>query len=419
MTDFPFQLSLTLGAIALLLLAVSTAGRAIKERLYVSEPLIGLVAGVLLGSHGLDLVQLERWVVPEQFLEEFVRVAIAIQIFSITLRLPPYYTLEHLRPLAVLLLLAMPLMMLIGAAVAGMALGVPVLLALVIGAAVAATDPVVAASIVTGNLAEEALPERLRNLLWAESAANDGLAHALVFLPVLLLTHATPGSALTIWSAWTLLWQVGVAVLLGAGLGWAAGHVLHAAERADVIERPSFLIHTLALTLMTLAVARLLDTDPIFAVFACGVVFSTIVRGGERAEEERIQDAVDRMVTLSIFPLLGLALPWQEWQQLGAPLVLVVVLVLLLRRLPVVLALRPWISPLPSVRDGLFYGWFGPIGASGILYGAIASYYTGNPLVWPVVCAIVCGSVVAHGLSATVLTRAYQHGKSRARPSKR
>jgi sodium/hydrogen antiporter len=410
MSEFSFQLSLTLGAIALLLLVVSTAGRAIKEQLYVSEPLIGLLGGVLLGPQGLDLVHVERWLEPEQAFEEFLRVAIAVQIFSITLRLPPYYTLEHRRPLAVLLFGVMPLMMLIGSALVGTVLGLAVMTALLIGASVAPTDPVVAASIVTGNLADEALPERVRNLLWAESAANDGLAHALVFVPVLLVTQATVGGALATWAGWTLLWQVGGAIALGAGLGWAAGHTLHAAERAEIIERPSFLIHTLALTLTTLALARLLDTDPIFAVFACGVVFSTIVKGGERAEEERIQDAVDRILTLSIFPLLGLALPWDAWQQLGAPLVLAVVLVLLLRRLPVVLVVRRWISPLKSTRDALFYGWFGPMGASGILYGAVASHHTDDPLVWPVVCAIVVGSVVAHGLSATVLTQAYARG---------
>jgi sodium/hydrogen antiporter len=84
-----------------------------------------------------------------------------------------------------------------------------------------------------------------------------------------------------------------------------------------------------------------------------------------------------------------------------------VVLILLLRRLPFVLAVRRWVSPLRSTADGVFYGWFGPIGASGLLYGAVAARETGEPLVWPVVCAIVTGSVVAHGLTATLFTKAY------------
>jgi sodium/hydrogen antiporter len=407
MKELSVQLSLTLGLIAFLLLVASLAGRALKERLYVTEPLVGLVGGVLLGPQVLDLVQFDRWLAPEHAFEQLAQVAIAIQIFSITLRLPARYTLEHLKPLAVLLFVAMPVMLLAGATLVWLALGTALLTALLIGAAVAPTDPVVAASIVTGKLAEEALPERMRNLLWAESAANDGMAHAVVFLPILLATKASVAGALSVWIGWTLLWQVGGAIALGAAFGWAAGHLLHLAERLDIIERPSFLIHTLALTIATLAVARLLEADPIFAVFACGVAFSTIVKGAERAEEERIQDAVDRMVTLSVFPLLGLALPWHDWLELGAPLALAVALVLAIRRLPIVLAVRRWVSPLRSTRDGLFYGWFGPVGASGLLYGALAARETGDPLVWPVVCAVVAGSVVAHGLSATLLTRAY------------
>jgi NhaP-type Na+/H+ or K+/H+ antiporter len=69
---------------------------------------------------------------------------------------------------------------------------------------------------------------------------------------------------------------------------------------------------------------------------------------------------------LPLFVLLGVALPWQSWGELGWRGVALAVGILLLRRLPVVLLLR---RPLRlSVPDALYLGWFGPVGVSALFY---------------------------------------------------
>jgi NhaP-type Na+/H+ or K+/H+ antiporter len=55
-------------------------------------------------------------------------------------------------------------------------LGLPFWEAMLLGAVITPTDPVVSTSIVTGKVAEQNLPGRIQNLISAESAANDGLA---------------------------------------------------------------------------------------------------------------------------------------------------------------------------------------------------------------------------------------------------
>lgn len=70
--------------------------------------------------------------------------------------------------------------------------------AVLIGAVVTPTDPVLASTIVTGTFAEEHLPGHVRHLLSAESGINDGLAYPFVFLPLLLLTRP-PGEAVFRW----------------------------------------------------------------------------------------------------------------------------------------------------------------------------------------------------------------------------
>src|SRR5919107_4449888 len=104
------------------------------------------------------------------------------------------YPARSLRPIVraatLLLLVAMPLAAALTGAVA-MLVGLPLALAVVVGACLCPTDPVLASSVVTGTPAERDLPGRLRRLLTTESGANDGLALPLVGLAVAM---ALPGT---------------------------------------------------------------------------------------------------------------------------------------------------------------------------------------------------------------------------------
>jgi sodium/hydrogen antiporter len=111
---------------------------------------------------------------------------------------------------------------------------------------------------------------------------------------------------------------------------------------------------------------------------------------------------------LPIFVLLGMALPWEGWLELGWGGLLLVVAVLLLRRLPAVLALRPLLGPLRGrAKDVLFLGWFGPIGAAALYYATFSFRETGIEEAWVVGSLVICASVVVHGRTATPLTKLY------------
>lgn len=97
-----------------------------------------------------------------------------------------------------------------------------------------------------------------------------------------------------------------------------------------------------------------------------------------------------------------MALPLSAWVALGWSGAALVVAVLLLRRLPVIFALRGALGPLD--RDALFVGWFGPIGVAAVFYATLAVRHTGDRRVWVVDSLLVAGSVVAHGATATPLT---------------
>lgn len=249
-------------------------------------------------------------------LEQAARLTLAIGLMGVALRLPKNYSSPHWKPLAVLLLLVMPLMWLSSGLLVYCLLDLPFWEAMVVGAAITPTDPIVASSIVTGVVAKENLSGRLRHILSAEAGWNDGLGYPFVMLAILMLQRS-PTEALSHWLIRVLLWEVGAAILFGALLGYLAGRLLQWAENKQTIESKSFLGYTIALSLTVLGAAKLIGTDGILAVFVAGLIFSDVVSGQEKAEEENVQEAINRFFTLPIFILLGLAIPWQQWWALG------------------------------------------------------------------------------------------------------
>jgi NhaP-type Na+/H+ or K+/H+ antiporter len=160
-----------------------------------SEPLIALLAGILIGPGVLGWLNLSTLGDQEVILEQASLVTLAVALVGVALRLPVGFITNNWRPLVVLLGLVMPVMWIVSGLLTHLILGIPFLVALLIGAIVTPTDPVVSSAIVTGDVAEENLPGRLRHLISAESGYNDGLALPFVLLPLLLLTEP-PGEAL-------------------------------------------------------------------------------------------------------------------------------------------------------------------------------------------------------------------------------
>jgi NhaP-type Na+/H+ or K+/H+ antiporter len=139
-----------------------------------------------------------------------------------------------------------------------------------------------------------------------------------------------------------------------------------------------------------------------------GIVFNFAGSSDAKESQEEIQEAISRFFDLPIFVLLGMALPWREWLELGWGGVLLTAAVLLIRRLPTVLALRPLLGPLRGrTKDVLYLGWFGPVGAAALYYAAFSYRETGIEAAWTVGSLVICASVLVHGISATPLTKLY------------
>lgn len=400
--------NIVLTVVGALVLVVGLFSEPLK-RSYLSVTLVGLLVGVLLSPAVFGVLDPGKWGSQATILEEASRLTLAIVIMGITLRIPRGYPLSRWRSLAVVLGPVMALMWVTSSLLAYWILGLPFWVAMLIGAVVTPTDPVLASSIVQGQVATQNLPSRVRHLLSTESGANDGLAYLFVFLPILMLLHP-PGDAVREWFTFVLPWQILGGMVIGALIGYGAGRLLEYAQSRGTIRESPYLIYAAALAIFVLGLTRLINTDGIFAVFAAGVAFSLTISSDTKSDQESTQEAVDRFFVLPIFALLGLALPWSDWIALGWKAPVLAGAVLLLRRIPAILAMSPLLfrtGGLKGLRESFFYGWFGPIGVAALYYATLAEHRTGIHEVYVVGSLIISASVLVHGVSAAPFTRLF------------
>ncbi|SNS18943.1 sodium/proton antiporter, CPA1 family [Geodermatophilus pulveris] len=393
------------GVLGLLVAALSERLR----RLPVSEPVLGLAVGVLVGPELLGVLAPPPLTEDTTWLHTVTRLLLAVSVMAVALRYPVGQARARWRPVLLLLAVVMPAMALVTAGLAAWTLGVGVGAAALLGAALCPTDPVLASSVVTGTPAEQDLPDRDRQLLSLESGANDGLA-----LPLVLLAVAIAGAASVPGALAESLWQVAGAVLLGAAAGWLGARALRAGEEHGSTDSAPRLLFTAVLAFAVLGAAGLLHVDGILAVFVAGLAFNAVATGPDRTDDLPIDEAVNRFLVLPLFVGLGLVLPWAAWGELGWRGVALAAGVLLLRRLPVLWLLR---RPLRLGRpDAVYLGWFGPVGVSALFYLALeAERLEVDPVVLAAGSLVVAASTVVHGTSAApgrVLYRRATTGRS-------
>lgn len=396
MTWLPTTLAL-IGVSGILLALIS---QPIRRSLPVSEPMVGLLLGVLVGPAVLGWLVIEDHV-RDVLLLEGTRVLLAASVMAAALRFPAASLRGLGQATAVLLVVVMPVAAVLTGVVA-LAVGLPLGLALLAGACLAPTDPVLAASVVNGQPAERTLAHRVRALLTVESGINDGLGIVLVavLVAVVLPAEAT-GAALG-----HVAWQVAGGTVLGLACGVLAGWGLTVAREHHDLGHGPELVYSLLLAAAVLGLAGLAGLADVLAVFVAGLAYNRWVPDTPRQHQVAVDEGVNQYAVLPAFLLLGATLPWAEWERLGPGAVVLVAGAFLLRRLPAVVLLS---RPLGLTRpQAAFTGWHGPMGVSALFYVAHARHEgVTDPALLAVVTLVVACSVVVFGLGSSPARRGY------------
>jgi NhaP-type Na+/H+ or K+/H+ antiporter len=420
----------------------------IRNRLHLSEPPIALLFGIIVGPRVLgwltpivcdvngcaDKGAVGGWGWGDEILQESTRIIVGIQVFAVGIELPKFYMARHWKSVAMMLGPVMTFGWLICSLFVYWIFKTDFRTALVVAACLTPTDPVLAASIIGNSQFSNRVPKRIKHMLSAEAGCNDGISFPFLFIGVYCLVESTAVDVAKEWFLMTILWQCAFGILLGMVIGIVANQVLKFSTNRKYIDEAGFTVFYLLLAVMSIGFASILGTDDFLVAFGCGYGFARDGWFTKRTKETHLPSIIDLLLNSAMFVYLGTAIPWHTFSPgtltpdvTPGRLVGFLILVLLFRRIPIVLATWKWIPDIHTWTEALFCGHFGPMGLGGLFLAieARAHLETGSSsplphpphylhpytdkektimIIWPIVSFIVFGSTLVHGLSVLVLS---------------
>ncbi|KAG4028564.1 hypothetical protein MFRU_020g00080 [Monilinia fructicola] len=407
----------------------------IRNHLHLSEPPLAVLFGIILGPYVLKVLTPREWGMDDQIMQEITRVIVGIQCFAVGIELPKHYFKRHWKSVLYLLGPVMTASWAITALFAYFIFQTSVSTALIIGACLSPTDPILAASVLSKSRFSERVPPRIRHLLSAESACNDGVSFPFLYIGLVAFTNEGPGEAIKEWITITLLWQCAFGIVTGLVLGNVANRLLKFSNDHEYISRPSFVVFYLLLAILSVGIGSILGSDDFLVAFGAGVGFAHDGWFSKKTRTVPFPDIVDHILNSAMFVYFGSIIPWDQFQPSSITphvkpwtLTLFLILVLLFRRIPILLLTKSLIPDIRTYHEALFAGHFGPmgVGALFLVMEARAQLETGTSLplpspefpvtspvseeakaiwiIWPVICFAVLGSTMVHGLSVVVIT---------------
>lgn len=311
-----------------------------------------------------------------------------------------------------LLGITMPLSMIAIGLLGWAGLGLGVASAMLLAAALAPTDPVLATEVQVSEPVDEpgSQDDEARFALTSEAGLNDGLAFPFTYAAIAVsLSGVAAGGWLGRWVLLDVVWRLSVGVAIGFLVGWLLGRLFFSslAERLHITEHTQGFV-ALAATFLAYGVAELAEGYGFVAVFVCAVA----LRGTEREHEyhkvlHAFVEQIERLLTVAVIVLLGGALVRGAFTGFGwAEVGLVLVFLLVVRPLAGWVALR---GGRTGPRERAVVAFFGVRGVGSLFYIAYAVQegdFADADRLWGIVALVVVGSVLIHGAAATPVMRA-------------
>ena len=425
--------SFTLGCIIVgTLLIAKTLGSSFIARLPLSAAMLYLAVGVAIGPWGWGLLKLDAFK-NTVLLERLTEVALLVSLFTAGMKLELPLKDKRWRIPVQLATVSMLLTVAAITAVGVWLLNLPLGAAVLLGAILAPTDPVLASDVQMANPGDR---DRLRFGLTGEGGLNDGSAFPFVMLGLGLLGLHELGDMHWRWWAVDVLWAVAGGLALGYALGTLVGRAIIylRTQRLEALGSDEFI--ALGLIALTYGLALLTLTYGFLAVFAAGLALRRIDEPAVHAapavnielspedqratgshapahmmrQVERFNSQLESFAEVAIVLVVGVLLASARFQ----PSVVWFVPLLFLVIRPIAVAVGLLGTDAKPAQRRLM-AWFGIRGIGSLYYLLYAINHGIQPALarqlLSITLAVIVTSVVAHGVSVTPLMKRYESRK--------
>lgn len=425
----------TLGCIIVgTLLIAKTLGGSFIARLPLSAAMLYLAVGVAIGPWGWGLLKLDAFK-NTVLLERLTEVALLVSLFTAGMKLELPLKDKRWRIPVQLATVSMLLTVAAITAVGVWLLNLPLGAAVLLGAILAPTDPVLASDVQMANPGDR---DRLRFGLTGEGGLNDGSAFPFVMLGLGLLGLHELGDMHWRWWSVDVLWAVAGGLALGYALGTLVGRAIIylRTQRLEALGSDEFI--ALGLIALTYGLALLTLTYGFLAVFAAGLALRRIDEPAVHAapavhtelspedqratgshapahmmrQVERFNSQLESFAEVAIVLVVGALLASARFQ----PSVVWFVPLLFLVIRPIAVAVGLLGTDAKPTQRRLM-AWFGIRGIGSLYYLLYAINHGIQPALarqlLSITLAVIVTSVVAHGVSVTPLMKRYESRKKR------
>jgi sodium/hydrogen antiporter len=361
-----------------------------------TAPIVFVSAGFVF-AEGFGILELD---VEPELVKVIAEVTLVLVLFADASKVQPRQFRRDIGMYGRLLGLGLPLTVALGTAAAVLVLGFDPWAALLVGAALAPTDAALGAAV----MSNPRVPTSIRRVLNVESGLNDGIATPIVLMAIAGVAAEEGIGGVESPSRAVLALLVGV--LAGAAVGGFGGAASRLARSRGWLSEELAGPAVLALALLAYTGSLLVEGNGFVAAFIGGLVFGGVAGRGGETEVYFVEQSGDlaSMVSWLIFGALAVPVIGDAWS--WSVLAYAVLSLTIVRMLPVALVL---------VGTGLdrfsvaFIGWFGPRGLASVIFALLALedlHEAGHDVV-AVIALTVLLSVVAHGVSAVPLAKAF------------
>lgn len=378
-----------LGAIgAVILIAALTSG--ILERARLPQAAVFLLLGALFGPYGLGVY---NYGITSLTVKVVASLSLVLVLFIDSVGVNFREMRQHLSLAAVILGPGTIITALIITAAAHWVLQLGVAESVILGAALASTDPVLLRSV----LRSPSVPPAARQALRIESGMNDAVLLPAILVATALLVGGSEHVSIPSVVLRTLL--LGGAI--GALAGFLAVKAMERVRRRMGIRRDYESLYVLAIALIAFAAAEAVHGSGFIAAFAAGLVVA-------RLDVELCEcfydygEASAEMALLFAFVILGNSAIWTGLDVVSVRVVIFSAFALFARTLVLAPTLR--LAPVDR-RSARIITWFGPRGLSSLLLVLLAVFAgVGNgEQLFAISSFVVLLSILIHGGSQVLL----------------
>lgn len=409
---------LLLGFSGALMLALA-AMPLILRRLPLSLPIVLVLLGVVLGLLPIPGQAPDPRAHP-LIVERLAELIVLISLMGTGLKIDTAFGWQRWTLTWRLLAITMPLSIL-GIAVLGWGvLGLSLPAALLLGAALAPTDPVLASDVQVGPPGEDEEEDQVRFALTSEAGLNDSLAFPFVNLAIAWAAYGAtgPGIWLLEWFAVDVLWKL----TAGVGLGWLIGRfaakLLFRVPESVQLAKAGDGFVSVGVTLLAYGVTELVHGYGFLAVFCAALTIRAAERQHSYHEQlHEFAEEIERLAMALLLILLGASLVSGLLWPLSLPIVATALIALLLVR-PLAGMVGLLAAP-ESWRERLAISFFGIRGMGSVYYLAYAVTHgdfleAESQILWTTTALIITLSILIHGTTATPVMRRFGPPEAKA-----